>query len=84
MTAPVCLSPGDSAIACTRRPPFDARLRARAAHLVVWIKTCTDYYRASAMYEELSKLSDVELRRRGLGRATLGWDIAQACDRAGN
>jgi hypothetical protein len=29
------------------------------------------------MYEQLSRLSDAELARRGLSRATLGWDVSQ-------
>ena len=49
-----------------------------------WITTAADYYEAAAMYEQLSRLSDAELTRRGLSRATLGWDVSQACDRSNN
>jgi|GEM_PF-1981360 hypothetical protein len=45
------------------------------------IETCTDYYAASAMYEELSRRSDAELRRRGLTRESLARDICVAADR---
>ena len=46
-----------------------------------WIKTTADYYAAAATYERLSMLSDTELQRRGLSRATLARDICNACDR---
>ena len=53
------------------------RLRARAS---AWLRTCADYYDAAAMYEELSRLSDAELTRRGLDRPNLARDILRACD----
>jgi hypothetical protein len=46
-----------------------------------WLATAADYYYAAADYERLARLSDAELHRRGLSRATLAWDISQACDR---
>jgi hypothetical protein len=46
-----------------------------------WVEACADYYAASAMYEELSRLSDAELKRRGLTRETLARDICAANDR---
>ena len=54
------------------------RLRARIA---TWLRTCVDYYEAATLYEELNRLSDAELARRGLNRATLGHDVCAACDR---
>ena len=45
------------------------------------VETCADYYAAAAMYEQLSALSDAELSRRGLSRATLAQDAQAACDR---
>ena len=47
-----------------------------------WIAVATNYDIATAVYEQLCKLPDAELRGRGLSRATLAWDICQACDRA--
>jgi hypothetical protein len=48
-----------------------------------WLATAADYYTASAVYEQLSKRSDAELRRRGFSRAPLASDIiCQVCDRA--
>jgi hypothetical protein len=49
--------------------------------IVTWADTCADYYAAAAMYEQLSRLSDAELARRGLSRATLARDVRAQCDR---
>jgi hypothetical protein len=42
---------------------------------------CADYYRAAAIYEALSALSDAELARHGLCRENLARDICAGCDR---
>jgi hypothetical protein len=52
-----------------------------AAWGVAWAEACADYYRAACLYEELRHRSDATLRARRLNRATLAWEIAQACDR---
>jgi hypothetical protein len=52
--------------------------------IVTWAETCADYYAAAAKYEQLSALSDAELMRRGLSRATLARDVRAACDRISN
>jgi hypothetical protein len=57
------------------------RLRALRSHLAAWLETGADYRRAAALYEKLSLLSDAELRNRGLSRASLAWDLCEACDR---
>jgi hypothetical protein len=58
-------------------------LAERAAEwCAAWGETCADYYRAAALYEELRPLSDAELNRRRLSRATLARDILRACDRS--
>jgi hypothetical protein len=48
-----------------------------------WIADCievmADHYAAAAKYEELSRLADAELRRRGLSRSTLARDVLAAC-----
>jgi len=41
------------------------------AHIVAWASTCADSYAATAMYEQLSRLSDAELGRRGITRGDL-------------
>jgi hypothetical protein len=45
------------------------------------MKACADYYAAAAIYERLAVLSDAELARRGLSRATLARDVLARCDR---
>jgi hypothetical protein len=60
---------------------FAARLDALKKYLIAWVETCADYYAAATLYDELSRLSDAELHRCGLGRDTLARDISQACDR---
>ena len=47
--------------------------------LAAWAENCADYYAAAAVYEQLSGLSDAELARRGLSRATLAHDVRGAC-----
>ena len=78
MTAQANPSPtdGDDAIG----PSRNGRLGALAAHLATWCETCSDYYEAAGLYEELSALSDAELERRGLSRATLARYVSAACD----
>jgi hypothetical protein len=49
--------------------------------IATWVDTCADYYAAAAMYEQLSVLSDAELTRRGLSRASLAHDVRAACER---
>jgi hypothetical protein len=46
-----------------------------------WADTCADYYAAAGLYEQLSALSDAELARRGLSRATLAEDVRATCER---
>jgi hypothetical protein len=56
-------------------------IRCAGRHFVTWADTRADYYAAAAMYEQLSALSDTELARRRLSRATLARDTRAACDR---
>jgi hypothetical protein len=57
-----------------------ASLHTRAA---VWLRTCANYYAASAVYEDLAGLSDAELRRRGLSRDTIARQAINVCTRDG-
>jgi hypothetical protein len=45
------------------------------------IETMAAYYAAAEMYHGLARLSDSELHRRGLSRATLARDVVAACER---
>jgi hypothetical protein len=58
---------------------FSSLLR---AHVATRVRTCADYYAAAALYEQLYRLSDAELHRRGLSREHLGREVCAACDRA--
>jgi hypothetical protein len=44
------------------------------------VKVMADYYAAAVRYEQLLRLSNAELQRRGLSRATLARDVLAACD----
>lgn len=61
--------------------PYAAAVSLVGKQIADWLAAAADYYAAAGAYEQLSGLSDAELHRRGLSRATLAWDIAQACDR---
>jgi hypothetical protein len=52
--------------------------------IATWADACADYHAAAAMYEQLSALSDAELMRRDLSRATLARHVLAACDRVSN
>jgi hypothetical protein len=65
-----------------RRPARGLTLGALFSAIGRWIEVLADHYAAAALYEELSRLSDAELRRRGLSRASLARDVLAACDRA--
>lgn len=67
-----------SAAPSASAPPCVESLR---RHIAEFLATCADYNAAAAIHDELSRLSDAELRRRGLSRATLGRDICEALDR---
>jgi hypothetical protein len=58
-----------------------ATLAALWSRLSAWFGTCADYYEAAAAYEELARLSNAELARRGLSRDTLARDVCAAHER---
>jgi hypothetical protein len=62
--------------------PLAGSISSVGRRIASWLATAADYYAAAAIYERLSRLSDAELHRRGLSRATLAWDISRACDHA--
>jgi hypothetical protein len=49
--------------------------------LTQWVETCAAYYDAAATYEDLARLSDAELERRGLSRDTLAREACSICER---
>jgi uncharacterized protein YjiS (DUF1127 family) len=54
--------------------------QALGARIRSWLRTCAAYFRAGQSYEELSRLSDAELARRGLSRTDLGRDLCKTCE----
>ena len=56
-------------------------IRCVGQRIMTWADTCADHYAAATIYEQLSALSDGELMRRGLSRATLARDVRAECDR---
>jgi hypothetical protein len=46
-----------------------------------WLEACADYWAAAALYDQLRRLSDAELRRRGLSRDTLAQHAFKSYDR---
>jgi hypothetical protein len=57
-------------------------LKAIGQRIGAYASACADYWAAAAVYEDLRRLSNAELRRRGLSRDTLGHDVFKACDRS--
>jgi hypothetical protein len=67
------------------RPTAPARsswLRLLRARLAAWVTDCADCYAAAAAYDDLSRLSDVELKHRELSRDILARDLSQGRDRS--
>ena len=60
---------------------LSSSIKSLARLVAIWANTCTDYFAAAAVYEQLSGLSDAELHKRGLSRDTLARDVCESCDR---
>ena len=60
---------------------LSSSIKSLARFFTTWANSCADYYAAAAMYEQLSRLSNAELNKRGLSRDTLARDVCQSCDR---
>lgn len=74
------LLPAQTAPRQVPEAPLANRLPSLGTRIAGWITTAANYYTAAAVYERLSGLSDAELQRRGLSRASLARDICAACD----
>ncbi len=61
-------------------PEAVGSLGAIAQRIGAYARACADYWSAATAYEDLRRLSDGELRRRGLARDTLGRDVFAAFD----
>jgi len=80
MTMHQTLFPTETAFSSSTAAPLANWIRLAGQRIVTWANTCADYYAAAAMYEQLSRLSNAELERRGLNRATLARDVCDSCD----
>jgi hypothetical protein len=61
-----------------------ARLSSFARRIRDYIDMMADFYVAAALHDELSKLSDAELYRRGLSRENLARHVDAARSRVAN
>jgi hypothetical protein len=57
--------------------PTRSRFHTQFNRLVQWLKGCADAYATAAAYENLSRLSDAELRHRSLSRDVLARDLSK-------
>jgi hypothetical protein len=57
--------------------PLRAWIRRAGQRLGTWVEAHAAATRAAAHYEDLSRLCDAELHRRGLSRSTLARDVAR-------
>ena len=58
-----------------RESPRSSWLGLMRTRLAAWVKSWADYHAAAAAYEDLSHLSDTQLKHRGLSRDILVRDL---------
>lgn len=68
-------APSGELTAVAAAPPRSRRIRSLCTRLVAWARAWADYHAAAAAYEDLSRLSDAQLKRRGLSRDILVCDL---------
>jgi len=73
---PMTAHPSEALARAEPAAPLSRWIRSIGVRLAAWANNCSEYCAAAAMYEQLSALSDAELTRRGLSRATLAQDVA--------
>jgi hypothetical protein len=61
---------------CRTPASVGSRLGLLCSALAQWFKACADNYAAAATYEDLSRLSDTQLKHRGLSRDILARDLS--------
>ena len=76
-------TPSEEVTISTTAPVRSSWLRSLGTWLTTTIKACADYYAAASAYEDLSRLSDAELKRRGMSRDTIARDVTDGFDRGG-
>ena len=84
MTTPEYISgidPGIDAVPLTETAAsLSNSIKSLARLFVTWADNCANYYAAAVIYEQLSRLSNAELHKRGLSRDTLARDVFQSRD----
>jgi hypothetical protein len=60
--------------------PITRSVRSLVQRVAMWMKACGDYWEAAALYDELRKLSNAELSRRGLSRDALARHACRSHD----
>lgn len=73
------LFPDENRVPAHSAAPVFRWLRSLGPRLAAWANDCADHWAAAVFYEQLSALSDAELARRSLSRATLAHDVHNAC-----
>ena len=58
-------------------PPRFSRLKLWRMRLVAWLTRCADDYSDAIVYENLSRLSDAELKHRDLSRDVIARDVSR-------
>jgi hypothetical protein len=66
----------DEMFAGARESPRSSWLGLMRIRLAAWAKTCANHYAAAAAYDDLSHLSDTQLKHRGLSRDILARDLS--------
>ena len=62
---------GDEAAATATGGSLFGSVASIAKWFAAWMEACAEYRGSAALYEQLSRLSDAELRKRRLTRETL-------------
>ena len=71
---------GQEAVAREAAASLSNSVKSLTKGIVSWIQTTADLWAAAALYDELRRLSDAELHRRGLSRDTLARDVLRSSD----
>ena len=80
MTMHEASSPTGTALSSRAAASLPNLIRLAGQRIATWATTCADYYAAATMYEQLSRLSNAELHKRGLSRDTLARDVCHSRD----
>jgi hypothetical protein len=74
-------APSEKMMTAPMAPVRFAWLPSVRTRIATWLRAWADYFAAAAAYEDLSRLSDTQLKHRGLSRDILARDVSEGCDR---